>query len=42
VIGDRFLVSANGNGIAVDDLKAAVAGLDLARLEALKDTGVQK
>jgi hypothetical protein len=42
VIGDRFMVSAKGNGVGLNDLKAAVSGLDLAKLEAMKDVGVQK
>ena len=42
VLGDRFMVSANGNGVNLDELRAAVSGLDLGRLESLKDTGVQK
>jgi hypothetical protein len=42
VLGDRFMVSASGNGLGIDELKAALAGLDLARLESLKDAGVQK
>jgi Yip1 domain len=42
VLGDRFIVSATGSGVSADQLKAAVAGLDLARLESMKDVGVQK
>lgn len=42
VLGDRFLVSAKGHGIGVAELKAAMSALDLARLEAMKDVGVQK
>ena len=42
VLGDRFVVSAHGNGVTVDELKAAVSSLDLARLESMKDVGVQK
>lgn len=41
VIGDRFVVSATGN-VDLATLKATVSGLDLDKLEALKDTGVQK
>jgi len=41
-LGDRFMVSANGRGVDFDALKAAVSGLDLAKLEALKSVGVQK
>ncbi len=42
VLGDRFIVSAKGNGVELGDLKTAVGGLDLAKLESLKDVGVQK
>jgi hypothetical protein len=42
VIGDRFVVNASGDGVNVDQLKAAVSGLDLAKLEAMKGVGVQK
>ena len=42
VLGDRFVVSATGSGVSADQLKAAVSGLDLARLESMKDVGVQK
>ena len=42
ILGDRFVVSVHGSGVAnVDALKAAVAGLNLAGLEALKSAGVQ-
>jgi hypothetical protein len=39
VLGDRFIVSASGNGVGLDELKSAVAGLNLAKLEAMKDAG---
>jgi hypothetical protein len=42
VLGGRFIVSAKGHGVDVAALKNAVLGLDLAKLEAMKDTGVQK
>ena len=42
VLGDRFIVTAKGNGVGVAELKAAVASLDLAKLESMKDAGVQK
>ena len=42
VLGDRFVVSAEGTGVTTDELKAAVSGLDLGRLESMKDVGVQK
>jgi hypothetical protein len=41
VLGDRFLVSATGDGVGINELKAAITGLDLATLEAMKDTGVK-
>ena len=34
VIGDRFVVGSRGRGVDVAALKAAVSGLDLAKLEA--------
>ena len=42
VLGDRFMVSAKGDGIDLPSLKSAVAGLELGRLESMKDVGVQK
>lgn len=42
VLGDRFVVSAKGDGVGLSELRAAVSGLDLAKLESMKDTGVQK
>jgi hypothetical protein len=42
VLGDRFVVSAKGQGVGLDELKTAVSGIDLARIESLKDVGVQK
>jgi hypothetical protein len=42
VLGDRFVVSAKGRGVGVDELKAAVSGLDLAKLESLKDQGASQ
>jgi hypothetical protein len=42
VLGDRFMVSATGQGVDLNTLKAAVAGLDLGKLESMKDVGVQK
>jgi hypothetical protein len=42
VLGDRFMVSAKGNGVDVNELKAAVSTLELAKLESMKDSGVQK
>jgi hypothetical protein len=42
VLGDRFVVSAEGRGIGFNELKAAVSNLDLAKIEGMKDVGVQK
>ena len=42
VLGDRFVVSAKGHGVGLAELKAAMSALDLAKLEAMKDVGVQK
>ncbi len=42
VLGERFVVSAKGDGVTLNDLKSAVGSLDLAKLEGMKDVGVQK
>jgi uncharacterized membrane protein len=42
VIGDRFIVSAEGDGIDFGALRNAVSALDLAKLEAMKNVGVRK
>jgi hypothetical protein len=42
VLAGRFIVSAKGHGIELPALKTAVSGLDLAKLEGMKDVGVQK
>jgi hypothetical protein len=42
VLGDRFVVSTEGDGIDVNTLRSAVSSLDLQRLELLKDVGVTK
>jgi Yip1 domain len=42
VLGDRFMVSATGRGVGLPELKAAVASLDLGKLESMKDVGVKK
>ena len=42
VLGERFIVTAKGNGVELNTLKSAVASLDLGKLEAMKDVGVQK
>ncbi|MGA8148739.1 MAG: Yip1 family protein [Gallionellaceae bacterium] len=41
VIADRFVVSTKGN-LDISKLKGAVSGIDLNRLEGMKDSGVQK
>jgi hypothetical protein len=42
VLGGRFIVSAKGRGVDLAALKTAVSSLDLGKLEAMKDVGVQK
>ena len=42
VLGDRFSVKVSGNADSIDQLKAAVASVNLSGLEALKDQGVKK
>jgi hypothetical protein len=42
VLGDRFIVNAHGSGVDLAALKAAVSGLELGKLEALKSVGVGK
>lgn len=42
VLGDRFVVSASGDGVDIGTLKTAVSGLDLAKLESMKDAGVSR
>ena len=42
VLGDRFIVNAEATGIDLPTLKNAVSGLDLAKLESMKDVGVKK
>jgi len=42
VLGQRFTVKANGRAGSIDDLKHAVASVDLGKLEALKEQGVVK
>ncbi|EIL97651.1 hypothetical protein RHOFW104T7_11080 [Rhodanobacter thiooxydans] len=41
VVGKRFTVKANGNVDGIEQLKQAVASVDLAKLESLKDAGVK-
>jgi hypothetical protein len=42
VIGDRFVVSASGEGVTHPELRTAVSNLNLSGLEALKTQGVQR
>lgn len=42
VIADRFLVTANGQNVEMDELKDAVEELDLDELEDMRDEGVEK
>jgi hypothetical protein len=39
IVGDRFSVDVTGSAASIDDLKAAVASVNLAGLEALKNQG---
>lgn len=41
VVGKRFTVKANGNVDDIEQLKQAVASVDLAKLESLKNAGVK-
>jgi hypothetical protein len=42
VLGNRFVVNAEGSGVTLNDLKAAVSALDLGKLESMKGVGAQK
>jgi len=42
VVGQRFTVKATGHADSIDQLKQAVAAVDLSKLESLKDEGVAK
>jgi len=42
VLADRFIVSARGQGVAIDTLRSAVGSLDLAKLESMKGAGAVK
>lgn len=39
LVGERFMVAAKGDGVSMDELKAAAAAVGLARLEALAKAG---
>ncbi|GAB3787442.1 Yip1 family protein [Dyella agri] len=41
IVGKRFTVKAHGNADSIDQLKQAVAGIDLNQLASLKDAGVK-
>lgn len=41
MVGQRYTVKANGNADSIDQLKQAVGSIDLAKLEALKNSGVK-
>jgi hypothetical protein len=41
VLGGRFVVTAKAEGVELDDLKTAVATLDLAKLESMKGAGAK-
>lgn len=41
VLGERFIVSATGN-VTLDQLRGALDGINLAKLESMKGAGVQK
>jgi hypothetical protein len=42
VLGDRFVVSAHSSDVKLDQLKAIVGSIDLAKLESMKEVGVKK
>ncbi len=41
MLAGRFVVTAKGEGVELNDLKTAVASLDLAKLESMKDVGAK-
>jgi len=41
-VAKRFVVEANGNGVTMDMMKAAVDMIDIGKLESWKDVGVEK
>ncbi len=41
LVGDRFTVEADGNGIDMDALKAALSKVDLGKLDGMKGEGVK-
>jgi hypothetical protein len=42
VVAERFMVTARGAGVSLDELKSAVSGVDLGRLESMRGAGVQQ
>lgn len=42
VVGQRFTVKASGDAGSIDDLKQAVASVDLGKLEAMREEGVTR
>jgi hypothetical protein len=42
LVAGRFMVQANGSKVDMSTLKQAVAAIDLAKLDAMKDAGVKK
>lgn len=42
VLGDRFVVSATGRGVGLEELKSAISTIDLVKLESMKNVGVTK
>jgi hypothetical protein len=41
LVGNRFTVEANGNGVDMDAIKAALSKVDLGKLDGMKGEGVQ-
>jgi len=41
VLGKRFTVKASGTADGIDQLKQAATGIDMSKLESLKDAGVK-
>jgi len=39
LVGERFIVQIDGNGVSMDEIKAAMEAIDLDNLEAMKDEG---
>lgn len=42
VLGERFIVTARGQGVTFDQLREVVSSLDLGKLESMKEAGAQK